>query len=241
MLLSLLCGWVTFNNPFSSSSSLSIARLTCSSPSALHTSAATNHGSPFDRPPHSKIKNRNRLFLSETVSGTGWGARDFRLMRHTISGLKPALRGSIRGYGWSVWKSGFKTRKPQRAELLETKRTSGKKGGSAKQTETDASENKQTQAEASKAKQTEANASKTAIYKNKNMNKNKNKSSSSYVPPTPCDDLTADESKRQIGRTNRKQTKNKPITKRQQTRNKRRTNQKQTKNKTARRKRERKR
>ena len=27
----------------------------------------------FDRYPHSKIKNRNRLFLSEMVSGTGGG------------------------------------------------------------------------------------------------------------------------------------------------------------------------
>ena len=81
------------------------------SPSALHTSAATNHGSPssvFDRLPHAKIKNRNRLFLSETVSGTGWGDGDFRLMRHTLSGLKPARRWSIRGWGWPVWKSGFK-------------------------------------------------------------------------------------------------------------------------------------
>ena len=62
----------------------------------------------FDRLPHAKIKNRNRLFLSETVSGTGWGDGDFRLTRHTLSGLKPARRWSIRGWGWPVWKSGFK-------------------------------------------------------------------------------------------------------------------------------------
>ena len=62
----------------------------------------------FDRLPHAKIKNRNRLFLSETVSGTGWGDGDFRLTRHTLSGLKPARRWSIRGCGWPVWKSGFK-------------------------------------------------------------------------------------------------------------------------------------
>ena len=31
--------------------------------------------SVFDRLPHAKIKNRNRLFLSETVLGTGGGWR----------------------------------------------------------------------------------------------------------------------------------------------------------------------
>lgn len=83
---------------------------------------------------------------------------------------------------WYIWDT-IKLKIDQCAETLETKRTSGKKGGSAKQTEADASS----------AKQTEADASETDIYKNKNMNKNKNKSSSSYVPPTPCDDLTDDE------------------------------------------------
>ena len=97
--------------PFSSASSRAVAVLLSPISSALHTSAATNHGSPssvFDRLPHAKIKNRNRLFLSETVSGTGWGDEDFRLMRHTISGLKPARRWSIWGWGWPAWKSGFK-------------------------------------------------------------------------------------------------------------------------------------
>ena len=89
----------------SSSSKRAQAFVLFPSPSALHTSAATNHGSPssvFDRLPHAKIKDRNRLFLSEMVSGTGWGDGDFRPMRHTLSGLKPARRWSIRGWGWPV-------------------------------------------------------------------------------------------------------------------------------------------
>jgi hypothetical protein len=81
---------------------------------------------------------------------------------------------------WYIWDT-IKLKIDQCAETLESKRASGKKGGSAKQTEADAS----------KAKQTEADASETDIYKNKN--KNKNKSSSSYVPPTPYDDIGDDE------------------------------------------------
>lgn len=91
---------------------------------------------------------------------------------------------------WYIWDT-IKLKIDQCAETLESKRASGKKGGSAKQTEADASTPKQTQAEASKAKQTEADASEAKLYKNKN--KNKNKSSSSYVPPTPYDDLDDDE------------------------------------------------
>lgn len=89
---------------------------------------------------------------------------------------------------WYIWDT-IKLKIDQCAETLESKRASGKKGGSAKQTKADASTLKQTQAEASKAKQTEADASETGIYKNKN----KNKSSSSYVPPTPYDDIDDDE------------------------------------------------
>lgn len=109
---------------------------------------------------------------------------------------------------WYIWDT-IKLKIDQCAETLESKRASGKKGGSAKQTEADASKAnqskaeesnvkhieadastpKQTEAEASKAKQTEADESKADIYKNKN----KNKSSSSYVPPTPYDDIGDDE------------------------------------------------
>ena len=69
---------------------------------------------------------------------------------------------------WYIWDT-IKLKIDQCAETLESKRASGKKGGSAKQTEADASE--------------------TDIYKNKN----KNKSSSSYVPHTPYDDIGDDE------------------------------------------------
>ena len=107
---------------------------------------------------------------------------------------------------WYVWDY-IQHKIDQCAESLETKRASGKKGGSVKQTEADesktkqseadASTSKQTQAEASEVKQTEADESKTDIYKNKSKNKNKNKSSSSsYEPPTPYDDLTDDELRR---------------------------------------------
>ena len=98
---------------------------------------------------------------------------------------------------WYVWDY-IQYKIDQCAESLETKRASGKKGGSVKQTEADASTSKQSEAESSEVKQTEADASETDIYKNKskNMNKSKNKSSSSYVPPTPYDDLTDDELRR---------------------------------------------
>lgn len=99
---------------------------------------------------------------------------------------------------WYVWEY-IQYKIDQCAESLETKRASGKKGGSVKQTEADESTSKQTQADASEVKQTEADESKTDIYKSKNKstNKSKNKSSSSsYVPPTPYDDLTDDELRR---------------------------------------------
>lgn len=102
---------------------------------------------------------------------------------------------------WYVWDY-IQYKIDQCAESLETKRASGKKGGSVKQTEADASTSKQSEAESSEVKQTEADASGTDIYKNKskNMNKSKNKSSSSssssYVPPTPYDDLDDDELRR---------------------------------------------
>lgn len=83
---SLPWGSLIMTPDFSSSSSLAIAWLLFPSPNALHTSAATNHGSLFDRPPHAKIKNRNRLFLSEMVSGTGAGAEYCRVTRHLIRG-----------------------------------------------------------------------------------------------------------------------------------------------------------
>lgn len=98
---------------------------------------------------------------------------------------------------WYVWDY-IQYKIDQCAESLETKRASGKKGGSVKQTEADASTSKQSEAESSEVKQTEADASETDIYKNKskNMNKSKNKSSSSYAPPTPYDDLDDDELRR---------------------------------------------
>lgn len=98
---------------------------------------------------------------------------------------------------WYVWDY-IQYKIDQCAESLETKRASGKKGGSVKQTEADGSKTKQSEAESSEVKQTEADASETDIYKNKskNMNKSKNKSSSSYVPPTPYDDLDDDELRR---------------------------------------------
>lgn len=98
---------------------------------------------------------------------------------------------------WYVWDY-IQYKIDQCAESLETKRASGKKGGSVKQTEADASTSKQSEAESSEVKQTEADASEVNIYKNKskNMNKSKNKSSSSYVPPTPYDDLDDDELRR---------------------------------------------
>ena len=113
------------------------------------------------------------------------------MMAYAYRGEEPDFAEDA--HEWYIWDT-IKFKIDQCTETLETKRTSGKKGGSVKQTEADASTQKQTQAEASKVKQTEADASKTDIYKNKNTNKNKNKSSSSsYVPPTPCDDLTDDE------------------------------------------------
>ena len=99
---------------------------------------------------------------------------------------------------WYVWEY-IQYKIDQCAESLETKRASGKKGGSVKQTEADESTSKQMQADASEVKQTEADESKTDIYKSKNKstNKSKNKSSSSsYVPPTPYDDLDDDELRR---------------------------------------------
>lgn len=126
------------------------------------------------------------------------------MMAYAYRGEEPDFAEDA--HEWYIWDT-IKLKIDQCAETLESKRASGKKGGSAKQTEADASKAnqseaeesnvkhieadastpKQTQAEASKAKQTEADASKTDIYKNKN------KSSSSYVPPTPYDDLNDDE------------------------------------------------
>lgn len=108
------------------------------------------------------------------------------MMAYAYRGEEPDFAEDA--HEWYIWDT-IKLKIDQCAETLESKRASGKKGGSAKQTEADASTLKQTKAEASKAKQTEADASKTDIYKNKN----KNKSSSSYVPPTPYDDIDDDE------------------------------------------------
>ncbi len=109
------------------------------------------------------------------------------MMAYAYRGEEPDFTEDA--HEWYIWDT-IKLKIDQCAETLEAKRTSGKKGGSAKQTEADASTLKQTQAEASKAKQTEADASEPKLYKNKNKNKN---SSSSYVPPTPYDDLDDDE------------------------------------------------
>lgn len=128
------------------------------------------------------------------------------MMAYAYRGEEPDFAEDA--HEWYIWDT-IKLKIDQCAETLESKRASGKKGGSAKQTEADASEAnqreaeesnlkhieadtsklKQTQADISKAKQTEADASETDIYKNKN----KNKSSSSYVPPTPYDDIDDDE------------------------------------------------
>lgn len=132
------------------------------------------------------------------------------MMAYAYRGEEPDFAEDA--HEWYIWDT-IKLKIDQCAETLESKRASGKKGGSAKQTEADASKAnqseaeesnvkhieadastpKQTEAEASKAKQTEADESKADIYKNKNKNKNKNKSSSSYVPPTPYDDIGDDE------------------------------------------------
>lgn len=108
------------------------------------------------------------------------------MMAYAYRGEEPDFAEDA--HEWYIWDT-IKLKIDQCAETLESKRASGKKGGSAKHIEADASTPKQTQANASKAKQTEADASETDIYKNKN----KNKSSSSYVPPTPYDDINDDE------------------------------------------------
>lgn len=130
------------------------------------------------------------------------------MMAYAYRGEEPDFAEDA--HEWYIWDT-IKLKIDQCAETLESKRASGKKGGSAKQAEADASKAnqseadernfkhieadastlKQTQADASKVKQTEADASEPKLYKNKN--KNKNKSSSSYVPPTPYDDLDDDE------------------------------------------------
>lgn len=127
------------------------------------------------------------------------------MMAYAYRGEEPDFAEDA--HEWYIWDT-IKLKIDQCAETLESKRASGKKGGSAKQTEADvnkssqseadeskakhieadASTPKQTQANASKAKQTEADTSKTDIYKNKNKS-----SSSSYVPPTPYDDIDDDE------------------------------------------------
>lgn len=88
------------------------------------------------------------------------------MMAYAYRGEEPDFAEDA--HEWYIWDT-IKLKIDQCAETLESKRASGKKGGSAKQTEAD--------------------ASKTDIYKNKN----KNKSSSSYVPPTPYDDINDDE------------------------------------------------
>lgn len=123
------------------------------------------------------------------------------MMAYAYRGEEPDFAEDA--HEWYIWDT-IKLKIDQCAESLETKRASGKKGGSVKQTEADesktkqseadASTSKQTQAEASEVKQMEADESKTDIYKNKN--KNKSSSSSSYVPPTPYDDLDDDELRR---------------------------------------------
>lgn len=89
------------------------------------------------------------------------------MMAYAYRGEEPDFAEDA--HEWYIWDT-IKLKIDQCAETLESKRASGKKGGSAKQTEAD--------------------ASKTDIYKNKNKNKS---SSSSYVPPTPYDDLNDDE------------------------------------------------
>lgn len=117
------------------------------------------------------------------------------MMAYAYRGEEPDFAEDA--HEWYIWDT-IKLKIDQCAESLETKRASGKKGGSVKQTEADGSTSKQSEAESSEVKQTEADASETDIYKNKskNMNKSKNKSSSSYVPPTPYDDLDDDELRR---------------------------------------------
>ena len=98
------------------------------------------------------------------------------MMAYAYRGEEPDFADGA--HEWYIWDT-IKLKIDQCAETLESKRASGKKGGSAKQTEADASKAnqseaeesnvkhieadastpKQTQAEASKAKQTEADAS----------------------------------------------------------------------------------
>ena len=108
------------------------------------------------------------------------------MMAYAYRGEEPDFNEDA--HEWYIWDT-IKLKIDQCAETLESKRASGKKGGSAKQTEADASKANQSEAEESNVKHIEADASKTDIYKNKN----KNKSSSSYVPPTPYDDIDDDE------------------------------------------------
>lgn len=63
----------------------------------------------FDRLPHAKIKNRNRLFLSEMVSGTGWGWRFSPDEAYTI-GAKACAKMVNSGLGVACLEIWFQNR-----------------------------------------------------------------------------------------------------------------------------------
>ena len=71
---------------------------------------------------------------------------------------------------WYVWDY-IQYKIDQCAESLETKRASGKKGGSVKQTEADESKTKQSEADASTSKQTQADASEVKQTEGRKQNR----------------------------------------------------------------------
>ena len=78
------------------------------------------------------------------------------MMAYAYRGEEPDFAEDA--HEWYIWDT-IKLKIDQCAETLESKRASGKKGGSAKQTEADASKANQSEAEESKAKHIEADAS----------------------------------------------------------------------------------
>lgn len=110
---------------------------------------------------------------------------------------------------WYIWDT-IKLKIDQCAESLETKRASGKKGGSVKQTEADASNVKQTEANASTLKQSQAKPSKAKqpeadesnvkqnayIQEQEQVKEQEKNIGGGYVTPNPYDDVTDDELRR---------------------------------------------
>lgn len=125
-----------------------------------------------------------------------------------------AYRGELPTFGentpeWYVWDM-IQFKIDQCAESLEAKKASGKKGGSAKQTEADASNVKQTEANASTLKQSQAKPSKAKqpeadesnvkqnayIQEQEQVKEQEKNIGGGYVTPNPYDDVTDDELRR---------------------------------------------